>query len=164
MRPNWTEYFVVLAHQISSRATCPVRKVGAVFVNPQTHNILTVGYNGSPRGLSHCGDACKKRRQGEGSDQCKAIHAEANAIYNAAFNGTNLNGSVAYLTLNPCLGCARAMIQVGVKEVCFGQYHPSYGDALDLLDEAGVSYYSLEYDMQTTDNWWDETEDVDYFG
>lgn len=141
-RPGWDKYYILIAEQVAERSTCPVRQVGAVFVNPNTKSILTVGYNGAPRGTQHCGEACATRSHGKNQELCRAVHAEVNAIYNAALNGVGLDGCVVYSTLSPCLTCARAIIQVGAKEVYY-QYASAYPDAIYLLGEAGIPAYPV---------------------
>lgn len=133
----WTEYFLKIAEVVAIRSTCPVRQVGAVFVGA-TNSILSLGYNGSPRGTEHCGIECESRSHGENSDVCKAVHAEANAIYNAASNGVSLQGSTLYCTLSPCMNCAKALIQVGVTKVVFGE-NSAYDDAIRFLNDATIS-------------------------
>lgn len=152
--PSWERYFLEIAVSVSRRATCPVRSVGAVFVNPDTDSILSVGYNGAPRGTAHCGSGCATRKQGENQSVCRAVHAETNAIYNAALNGVNLNGSDVYLTLSPCENCSKALIQVGVLSVT---YLETSSYPLDWLDEAGIPHRRF-----TMVPWWDEAEEIDF--
>lgn len=118
MPPSWDDYFLAIADTVSSKATCQVKKVGTVFVAPDTHSVLSLGYNGSPRGTKHC-DRCVDREMGKDTHLCRAVHAEMNAIFNAALNGVCLKDSVAYSTLSPCQKCAEAYIQVGCKRVVY---------------------------------------------
>ena len=141
-RVGWDKYYLMIAQTVATRATCPVINVGAVFVNPNTNSILSVGYNGAPRGATHCGEACENRLMGENSDKCRAVHAEANAIYTAALNGVSLNGSIAYTTLSPCLKCAQALIQVGVSEVYF-LTASLYRDGVYLLMSVGIPAFPV---------------------
>lgn len=136
-RPDWDTYFLGMSKYISTRSSCPTKQVGAVIVDPETHTLLSMGYNGSPRGTSHCDETCANRKQGENTKTCKAVHAELNAILNAAFSGVKLRGSKVYVTVSPCLSCARAIIQSGITEVVASGKGP-YDKAIDLLKEAGV--------------------------
>jgi len=129
---------MIIASDVALRATCPVLSVGAVFVNKYTKSILTTGYNGAPRGLNHCGDECFNRKLGDKSN-CRAIHAEMNAIFNAALNGVKLEHAVVYLTISPCEPCAKALIQVGIDEVVYIDTYV-HTEALEWLSEAGISY------------------------
>lgn len=134
---EWDSYFLGMAKYVAQKGTCPTKKVGSVFVDPDTKVVLTMGYNGSPRGTSHCGEECANRQIGQNSKACKAVHAELNAILNSAFSGVKVRGSVCYVTVSPCLSCARALIQAGVTEVVASGKSP-YEKAFDLLKEAGV--------------------------
>lgn len=141
-RVGWDKYYLMIAQTVATRATCPVMNVGAVFVDGETHSILSVGYNGAPRGTTHCGEACENRVMGEDTDKCRAVHAEANAIYNAALNGVSLKGSTAYITMSPCLKCAQALIQVGVQWVYFLTASPYY-DGVYLLMNSGIPAFPV---------------------
>ena len=140
-RPNWTDTFMEVARVIGKRATCPVKEVGAVFVDFDTKSILSVGYNGAPRKIRHCGQACRERQAGERSDECSAVHAELNAIFNATHNGVNLNDSIVYITCSPCIDCTRALIQVGAKLVIYDELYNRYDESVKLLEEAGVAHF-----------------------
>jgi len=134
---EWDTFFLGMSKYVSQKGTCPTKQVGSVIIDPTTHVVLSMGYNGSPRGTSHCGEACSKREMGVNSKECRAVHAEMNAILNAAFSGVSLRGATCYVTISPCLSCSRALIQSGIKEiVCSGK--SPYDKALDLLKEAGV--------------------------
>jgi dCMP deaminase len=137
MRPTWTQYFLDLAKLAATRATCPVRQVGAILVDPATNTVLATGYNGAPRGTAHCGEACYNRVHGQRTNECRAVHAEMNAILSAARVGTRLEGAHLYCTMAPCVPCARALIQVGVRRVEY--LNPSaYPEAVQELKEAGI--------------------------
>ncbi len=122
-----------VARTVSTRATCPRAAVGAVLV--REHRILTTGYNGAPRGTSHCTDVgCTVV-----NDHClRATHAEANAVVQAALHGVGLDGAVAYCTHQPCVNCSKLLISAGVRKIV---YAASYPDAVaeELLAEAGVA-------------------------
>ena len=93
-RPSWDDYFYGLANLVAERSTCPRAKCGCIVVDPDTHDILATGYNGAPRGLDHCTDVGCKMEDGHCQ---RAIHAEVNAIAQAARRGISLNRSVAYV-------------------------------------------------------------------
>ncbi|HEY5168400.1 MAG TPA: dCMP deaminase family protein, partial [Thermoleophilia bacterium] len=108
-RPSWDEYFLQLATQAATRSTCLRRQVGAVLVRDK--RILATGYNGAPRGVSHCLDIGCLREQlgipsGERQELCRAIHAEQNAVIQAAIHGVAIEGATLYTTLHPCVLCA----------------------------------------------------------
>ncbi|HZK43031.1 MAG TPA: cytidine/deoxycytidylate deaminase family protein [Syntrophomonadaceae bacterium] len=139
-RPSWDEYFLQLAVLVASRSTCLRRQVGAVLVRDQ--RIIATGYNGAPRGLKHCSETgCLRAKEGIPSGQryelCRGVHAEQNAIINAAFYGVATEGAVIYCTNQPCIICARMIINAGIiKIVHHGDFHDEL--ALDLLKEAGI--------------------------
>jgi dCMP deaminase len=134
---DWDQYFFSIAKVVSAKSTCPSRSVGAVIINPDTHAIITTGYNGAPRGTAHCGDACRKRESGKSFEKCKAVHAELNAILAAAMNGVSVMNATMYLTTTPCLFCARTIVNSGIKHVYAMSYYPN-PESLDLLVEGGV--------------------------
>jgi len=136
-RPSWDEYFLNLAKATAQRSTCPSRKVGGVIVNPETNQVISMGYNGSPRGTSHCGEECLTRESGGGWRKCRAIHAELNAIISAAMNGVSTNGATMYLTTTPCVFCSRTLINAGIKKVIALTFYPQK-EAIELLEEGGV--------------------------
>lgn len=136
-RPSWDDYFFGMAKVVASRATCPSRQVGCVVVDEDTKQILSTGYNGAPRGTPHCTSACQDRSSGSDYRKCRAIHAELNAVLNAAFNGVSLRGGVMYLTTTPCVFCSRAIVQAGIKEVRAMSKYP-HEDALELLRIGGI--------------------------
>jgi len=139
-RPSWDEYFLQLARQAATRSTCLRRQVGAVLVRDK--RLLATGYNGSPRNTSHCLDTGCLREQlgipsGERVELCRAIHAEQNAIIQAAVHGVAIEGATLYTTLRPCVLCAKMLINCGVKEI---HYIEGYPDELsqEMLNEANV--------------------------
>lgn len=131
-RPSWDEYFMQIAHVVAERATCPRRSVGAVIVTDK--RILTTGYNGAPRGLAHCAEVGCHMVAGH----CiRALHAEQNAILQAAMNGVSTNGATIYVTCQPCNHCAKMIINAGIQRVVFqGDYPDAF--ALELFAEAGT--------------------------
>lgn len=144
-RPSWDEYFLNLAKATSMRSTCPSRKVGSVIINPETNQVISMGYNGSPRGTKHCGPECLTRESGKGWTKCRAIHAELNAIISAAMNGVSTNGATMYLTTTPCLFCSRTLINAGIKKVVALTFYPQK-EAIELLQEGGVDVVVVNSD------------------
>ncbi len=117
-RVSWDSYFMNIARVASSRATCHRKFVGAVIVRDKT--ILSTGYNGSVRGLPHCSEAGHMMVDGH----CVAtIHAEMNAIIQAARNGVRIDGASIYITASPCWNCFKALANAGVKRICFGEFY-----------------------------------------
>jgi dCMP deaminase len=145
-RPSWDEYFLQLARQAASRSTCLRRQVGAVLVRDK--RILATGYNGAPRGVAHCLDIGCLREQlgipsGERHELCRAIHAEQNAVIQAAIHGVAIEGSTLYCTHHPCILCAKILINCGVRDI---HYLEGYPDELsqEMLSEAGVVLHKEE--------------------
>ncbi len=142
-RPSWHEYFLQLAVQAATRSTCLRRQVGAVLVRDK--RALATGYNGAPRGVAHCLDVGCLRDQlgipsGERHELCRAIHAEQNAIIQAAVHGVAIDGSVLYCTHQPCVLCAKMLINCGVREVHFIEGYPDEL-SLALIEEAGMKLH-----------------------
>lgn len=144
MRPSWDKYFMNIVDIVSSRSTCVRRKVGALIV--KENRILSTGYNGAPMGCIHCEDIGCMRKElgvpsGERHELCRAIHAEQNAIVQAAYSGTSINMSTLYVTTQPCVLCAKMSINAGIKKIVFKGDYPDKL-ALDLLEEANVEILS----------------------
>ena len=117
-RAGWDEYFMNIAKEVSSRSTCDRKFVGAVIVRDKT--ILSTGYNGSIRGLEHCDEVGHLME----NDHCVAtIHAEANAIIQAAKNGVCIDGGTIYTTASPCWPCFKLIANTGIKRICFGEFY-----------------------------------------
>jgi dCMP deaminase len=140
MRPTWDEYFMEITQLVAKRSTCLRRQVGAILVKDR--RILTTGYNGSPSGLAHCRDTgCLRERlkipSGERNELCRGIHAEQNAIVQAALHGVIIQGATLYVTHQPCVVCAKMLINAGIVEIITPGDYP---DALarELLEEAGI--------------------------
>lgn len=145
-RPSWDEYFLQLARQAATRSTCLRRQVGAVLVRDK--RILATGYNGAPRGVAHCLDVGCLREElgipsGERHELCRAIHAEQNAVIQAALHGVAIEGATLYATVHPCILCAKMLINCGVREI---HYLEGYPDDLSkaMLAEAGVKLHKEE--------------------
>ena len=117
-RADWHTYFMNMARQASTRSTCARKNVGAVIVRDKT--ILSTGYNGSIRGMPHCDEAGHEME----GDHCVAtIHAEANAIIQAARNGVNINGAEMYTTASPCWSCFKLAANAGLTRICYGEFY-----------------------------------------
>ncbi|MEE8186141.1 MAG: cytidine/deoxycytidylate deaminase family protein [Nitrososphaerales archaeon] len=118
VRPRWDKYFMEIAIQVSKRSTCDRRMVGAVIVRDKT--ILSTGYNGSIRGLSHCDEVGHLMEAGH----CvRTIHAEVNAVAQAAKNGTSIQSGQLYTTSSPCWPCFKIMANSGIQKVYFGEFY-----------------------------------------
>jgi len=145
IRPDWDTYFLDIAELVSSRSTCLRRAVGAVLV--RDHRILATGYNGAPSKLKHCLDiGCLRDKlkvpSGERHELCRGLHAEQNAIIQAAYHGVSANGSTLYCTNHPCVICAKMIINAGVTRIVIRN---SYRDKLaeEILKEAGLKVEQL---------------------
>ena len=126
-RPSWEKFFLDLARMVSTRSTCLRRQVGAVVVRDK--RILATGYNGAPSGMEHCDRVGCIREQlkvpsGERHEICRAIHAEQNAIIQAATFGVSLAGGTIYITHHPCVLCSKMIINAGIKKVVYQQGYP----------------------------------------
>lgn len=144
-RPAWDEYFVRMAHLASSRSTCLRRHVGAVIVKDRM--VLSTGYNDTPRGLHNCGDGgCERCASdtppGTGHDTCLCLHAEQNAIIQAAYHGVSINGATIYVTHQPCLTCAKMILNAGLRRVVFAGEYPD-PLARRVLEDGGVELASV---------------------
>ena len=158
VRPSWDEYFMEIAHTVSKRATCDRGRSGCVIVKDK--QILVSGYVGSPNGLPHCDDVghqMKKMLHEDGSisEHCvRTVHAEQNAICQAAKRGIALEGSTLYCRMTPCRICAMLIINCGIKRVvCEKKYHAGQ-ESEEMFQQAGVQleYFSeeiLKYEKQS---------------
>lgn len=145
VRPSWDEYFMSIAEMVKTRSTCTRRQVGAVIVKDK--RILTTGYNGTPTGLKHCDEAGCLREQlgipsGQRHELCRGIHAEQNAIIQAANFGVPIQGSTIYVTLSPCILCTKMLINSGITRIVTKE---AYDDelALKMLEECSIKYIKL---------------------
>ena len=139
-RPSNDEYFMEMAQLVSSRSTCLRRKVGAVIVKEK--RVLSTGYNGSPKGTKHCEElGCIRVKlnvpSGTRHELCRGVHAEQNAVVQAAVFGVSVKDATIYTTTFPCSMCAKILINAGIKEIIYSE---GYADDLskDLLEEAGI--------------------------
>lgn len=117
-RADWDEYFMNIAKVIASRSTCDRKFIGAVIVRDKT--ILSTGYNGSIRKLEHCSEVGHMM---EGGHCVATIHAESNAIIQAAKNGVRIDGSTIYTTASPCWHCFKLIANSGIRRICFGEFY-----------------------------------------
>jgi dCMP deaminase len=146
-RPTWDEYFMGIARLTSERSTCLRRKVGAVIV--QDKHIVATGYNGAPRGIAHCAErgGCLREElgvpSGERHELCRALHAEQNAIIQAATFGNSIEGGTIYITHQPCIICAKMIINAGIRKIIVDQAYPD-DYAVDILREAGLMIVTME--------------------
>jgi len=117
-RATWDEYFMRIAYEVASRATCDRKLVGAVIVRDRC--ILATGYNGSIRGLPHCDEVGHMMEDGH----CvRTIHAEANAIIQAARNGVRIEDASIYVTASPCWICFKLIANAGIQRIGFGEFY-----------------------------------------
>ncbi len=140
-RPAWDDYFMEITHVVAKRSTCLRRRVGAILVSER--RILATGYNGAPKGLAHCAElgGCYREKMGipsgERQELCRAVHAEQNAIAQAAVHGVKLDNVTCYVTTQPCVTCAKLLINANIVRIV---YEGDYPDemALQMLEEAGI--------------------------
>jgi len=122
-RPSWHQYFMTITRQVAERSTCQRAKVGAVIVRDK--NILATGYNGAPAGMPHCIDVgClmyqSKTPNGDTEENCfRTIHAEMNAIAQAAKNGSTIKDASIYITHTPCIHCLKVLVNTGIKSIYY---------------------------------------------
>lgn len=146
MRPSWDEYFMEIAEIVKKRSTCMRRQVGAIIVKDK--QILTTGYNGSPKNLDHCEKTGCKRQElnipsGQRHELCRALHAEQNAIIQAAHNGVVISKSTLYVTTRPCVLCAKMCINAGITKIIYKGDYPD-DMSTEMLIEAGVELINFE--------------------
>lgn len=139
-RPDWDEYFMEITRLVARRSTCLRRQVGAVVVKEK--NILATGYNGAPSGVAHCLDVgCLREKlripSGERHELCRGLHAEQNAVIQAARHGTSIDGAILYCTTMPCIICSKILINAGIRRVVYAE---GYADQLaaEMIQESGV--------------------------
>ena len=139
-RPGWDEYFMEIASVVAKRSNCSRRQVAAVIV--QSNHIISTGYNGTPRGVKNCfAGGCPrcagKVKSGEHLEECLCVHAEQNAICQAAYYGHATAGATIYVTISPCLTCAKLIINAGIRRVVYKHGYPDEF-AVEMLREGGV--------------------------
>lgn len=145
MRLSWDEYFMEITRLVSKRSTCLRRQVGAVLVKDR--QILATGYNGPPRGLPHCEEVgCLRELRGipsgERHELCRGLHAEQNAIIQAANHGVGIKGATLYSTTHPCVICTKMIINAGILRIVYGE---GYADQLsaEMLSSSRISVEKL---------------------
>ena len=139
-RPSYDEYFMEMAYVVAKRSTCLRRKVGAILV--KNKHILSTGYNGAPKGLPHCSEeGCLRAKldisSGERHELCRGLHAEQNAIIQAAVFGVSIDKSFLYCTNTPCVVCVKMLINAGVKEIIFSGEYPD-NLAKKMINESNI--------------------------
>jgi dCMP deaminase len=127
IRPAWDDYFMKLAEDVAERAICVKRKVGALVV--KENRILTTGYNGAPKGFKHCTEQTCLRKQmdipsGQRHELCRGLHAEQNAIIQAAWHGVQIGGGTMYCTFQPCVICVKMIINAGISKLVYSGGYP----------------------------------------
>ena len=136
-RPSWDNYFANLAKHVSSRSTCSRKNVGAVIVRDK--NILSTGYNGSIKGQPHCFDeGCLL----ENGHCVRTVHAEANAIVQAAKHGINIDNSTIYTTASPCWYCFRLIANAGITRICFSELYRD-NRIIEYSEKTGIELVDL---------------------
>ncbi|MFA5035137.1 MAG: cytidine/deoxycytidylate deaminase family protein [Candidatus Margulisiibacteriota bacterium] len=146
MRPSWDDYFMKIAHDVAERATCVKRNVGAVIIKDK--RILASGYNGAPRGFKHCtAETCIRKQMdipsGQRHELCRGLHAEQNAIIQAAWHGVKIEGGTLYCTFQPCVICVKMIINAGLVKLV---YEGGYPDALasEMLKDSKLEVVKYE--------------------
>ena len=149
-RPSWDEYFMQMAELAATRSTCLRRNVGAAIVKDR--HVIATGYNGAPRQIMHCGErgGCLREKlnvpSGERHELCMGLHAEQNAIIQAATQGYSIEGGTIYVTHQPCVICAKMIINAGIRRIVVKEGYPDQL-AVDILAEAGLKIVLLgEYE------------------
>ena len=137
-RVSWEQYFMNIAQEVATRSTCDRKYIGSVIVRDKT--ILSTGYNGSIRGLPHCDEAGHEMENGH----CiRTIHAEANAIVQAARNGVNIDGGEIFVTASPCYNCFKMIANAGIRKIYFGEFYRDERIKKH-ADELGIELIHLE--------------------
>ncbi|MFA5637871.1 MAG: cytidine/deoxycytidylate deaminase family protein [Anaerovoracaceae bacterium] len=149
-RPSWDEYFMQMAELAATRSTCLRRNVGAAIVKDR--HVIATGYNGAPRQIMHCGErgGCLREKlkvpSGERHELCMGLHAEQNAIIQAATQGYSIEGGTIYVTHQPCVICSKMIINAGIRRIVVKEGYPDQL-AVDILAEAGLKIVLLgEYE------------------
>ena len=145
-RPTWDEYFMEMADLAATRSTCLRRNVGAVIVKDR--RAIATGYNGAPQGVKHCDEigGCLRQQlnvpSGQRHEICRALHAEQNAIIQAAAMGHAIEDSTIYITHKPCVICAKMIINAGIKRIVIKEDYPDEMSE-KILEEAGLKCVKL---------------------
>ncbi|QSZ27035.1 cytidine/deoxycytidylate deaminase family protein [Aceticella autotrophica] len=146
MRPSWDEYFMQIVDIVKMRSTCLRKHVGAVIVKDM--HIISTGYNGAPSGLKHCEETgCMREKlkipSGERHELCRGIHAEQNAIIQAALNGVSTKDATIYVNVCPCSLCAKMLINAGIKRIVYQEGYPDEL-SMEFIKEAGLDIVKIE--------------------
>jgi len=148
LRPDWDSYFLEITNVVKKRSTCLRRQVGALIV--KNNHILATGYNGVPSKITHCSETGCLREQlnvpsGERHELCRGLHAEQNAIIQAAHHGTSIKDSTLYTNTKPCSICTKMIVNAGIKRIVFEEY---YKDKLadDILSETDIILFNVNSD------------------
>jgi dCMP deaminase len=144
-RPEWDSYFMEIVQVVAKRSTCLRRGVGALIVKKK--QIVATGYNGTPVGLRHCSETGCLREQlqvpsGQMHELCRGLHAEQNAVIQAAMHGAAVSGGTLYCTHQPCVVCSKILINAGIKRIVYGQPYPDKL-AEEMLAEAQIELQCL---------------------
>ena len=140
MRPDWDSYFMKIAHAVSERSTCDRAFVGCVLVLDK--RILTTGFNGSPAGQDHCDEAGHLMVDGH----CvRTIHAETNAIIQAALHGVSTRDAICYVTHLPCINCTKALINAGISRIVYSVSYRNDEYAMNFLRAANIEVTRKEF-------------------
>lgn len=144
-RPSWDQYFMNITEMVAERSTCLRRKVGAILVRDK--RIIATGYNGAPTKISHCLDVgCLREQQGipsgERHELCRGLHAEQNAIIQAAVHGFSVEGSILYCTNMPCSICSKMLINIRIEKAFYKQGYPDSLTSM-LMSEAEIPLLQL---------------------
>lgn len=144
-RPEWDDYFMDITFLVAQRSTCLRRQIGALIVRER--RILATGYNGAPSGLNHCSDTgCLREKagipSGERHELCRGLHAEQNAIIQAALHGVTIKDSILYCSHSPCSLCTKMIINARIKKVIYSNGYPDKL-ARDLMEESGMEIIQL---------------------
>lgn len=149
-RPSWIKYFMDITELVAKRSTCLRRAVGAIIVKDK--QILSTGYNGAPSGIRHCSEVgCLRDRlkvpSGQRHELCRGIHAEQNAIIQAAYHGVSIKGATLFCTNLPCSICAKMIINAGIKKI---YYRSGYADEMsaEMFTEACIEVIQINIDSQ----------------
>lgn len=150
-RPSWQQYFMRMAFLASTRSTCLRRAVGAALV--RDNQIISTGYNGSPKNSPHCSEVGCMRAQlnvpsGERHELCRGVHAEQNAIIQAAINGSSTKNAILYCTHQPCSICAKMIVNAEIRQVFVANAYPDEL-SLELFREADIEL--ILFDHETSD-------------
>lgn len=148
-RMSWDEYFMQMAELTAKRSTCLRRQVGAVIVKDR--HVIATGYNGAPKGIEHCTErkeGCLRQQlgvpSGERHELCRALHAEQNAIIQAATLGQSIEDATIYITTQPCVICAKMLINAGIERIVVREGYPDEF-AVSILKEAGLKIVMLPH-------------------